>query len=258
MSKLLKRKVSFIDADKHRVILDVEITNRNKYPEFTISGRVAGSGGQCQDSIKPRTDAQTILLHLWDKWHLNGTHAGTPEQEEAIEQWEKAGNKYDYTEACEHLKTINLYEVKLPDGTNYQYGHGWQQRILPENFDKAVNQALDTIEAEEKEYAANQPEVTGDEAVLQQMEEYAIDEDSLAACKAYLACMGSNTTLKDFEESYSGTFTDDAEFAQDQAESIGAVDEKATWPNNCIDWEIAAREIMMGYTEQDGFYFRNI
>lgn len=40
-------------------------------------------------------------------------------------------------------------------------------------------------------------------------------------------------------------FTD---YAQQLAEDIGAVDANATWPNNCIDWERAARELRMDYT----------
>lgn len=44
------------------------------------------------------------------------------------------------------------------------------------------------------------------------------------------------------------------EYAQELAEDIGAVDAKATWPNNCIDWDHAACELMMDYTgiEFDG------
>ena len=40
-------------------------------------------------------------------------------------------------------------------------------------------------------------------------------------------------------------FTD---YAQQLAEDIGAVDANASWPNNCIDWERAARELKMDYT----------
>lgn len=40
-------------------------------------------------------------------------------------------------------------------------------------------------------------------------------------------------------------FTD---YAQQLAEDIGAVNENASWPNNCIDWERAARELKMDYT----------
>tara|TARA_R110000868_G_scaffold368680_1_gene631784 strand:- start:1298 stop:1684 length:387 start_codon:yes stop_codon:yes gene_type:complete len=41
------------------------------------------------------------------------------------------------------------------------------------------------------------------------------------------------------------------EYAQELAEDIGAVDANATWPNNCIDWEHAARELRYDYTGVD-------
>ncbi len=43
-------------------------------------------------------------------------------------------------------------------------------------------------------------------------------------------------------------FTD---YAQQLAEDVGAVNENALWPNNCIDWEWAARELKMDYTAVD-------
>ena len=40
-------------------------------------------------------------------------------------------------------------------------------------------------------------------------------------------------------------------YAQELAEDIGAIDPKATWPNDCIDWERAAGELQMDYTSVD-------
>lgn len=44
------------------------------------------------------------------------------------------------------------------------------------------------------------------------------------------------------------------DYAQELAEDVGAIDAAATWPNTCIDWEWAARELQMDYTavEFDG------
>jgi hypothetical protein len=44
------------------------------------------------------------------------------------------------------------------------------------------------------------------------------------------------------------------EYAQELAEDIGAVNSDASWPNRCIDWEQAARELQIDYTlvELDG------
>jgi hypothetical protein len=44
------------------------------------------------------------------------------------------------------------------------------------------------------------------------------------------------------------------DYARELAEDIGAINKDATWPNDCIDWERAARELQMDYTsvEFDG------
>ena len=41
------------------------------------------------------------------------------------------------------------------------------------------------------------------------------------------------------------------DFAQELAEDIGAVDSNASWPNNCIDWDYAARELKHDYTSTE-------
>ena len=50
------------------------------------------------------------------------------------------------------------------------------------------------------------------------------------------------------------------EYAEQLAEDIGAVNEGAQWPNNCIDWDKAASELKIDYTSADldgvTYYFR--
>lgn len=41
------------------------------------------------------------------------------------------------------------------------------------------------------------------------------------------------------------------DYAQELAEVIGAIDRGASWPNNCIDWEWAARELQHDYIAVD-------
>ena len=38
------------------------------------------------------------------------------------------------------------------------------------------------------------------------------------------------------------------EYAKQLAEDLGMINESASWPNNCIDWERAARELQMDYS----------
>ena len=50
------------------------------------------------------------LYNWWKLYHLNDLHAGTPEQEQALASVGLLGvNKY--TQACEYLKSVWLYEV---------------------------------------------------------------------------------------------------------------------------------------------------
>jgi len=64
--------------------------------------------------------------------------------------------------------------------------------------------------------------------------------------------------LSDIEEAYNGQYSSDEDFAQDMAEQLGAIDNNAKWPQNCIDWEYAAKELMYDYSEDNGHYFRNL
>ena len=74
----------------------------------------------------------------------------------------------------------------------------------------------------------------------------------------YIAETGDDE-LKDFDEAYNGEWSSDEEFAQDMAENTGALEGTGGhWPLTCIDWEWAARELMMDYFEVDGHYFRSM
>lgn len=41
------------------------------------------------------------------------------------------------------------------------------------------------------------------------------------------------------------------DYARELADDIGAINSDMTWPNNCIDWEQAARELQMDYSTTD-------
>jgi antirestriction protein len=58
------------------------------------------------------------------------------------------------------------------------------------------------------------------------------------------------------EDAYSGEFDSDEDFAFEMADACG-FEESSTWPQNCIDWERAARDLMYDYCESDGHYFSN-
>ena len=60
------------------------------------------------------------------------------------------------------------------------------------------------------------------------------------------------------EEAYAGTARSDEEFAENLANDLGLIPDDLAWPMSHIDWEGAARDLMMEYAENDGFYFRNL
>lgn len=110
------------------------------------------------------------------------------------------------------------------------------------------------IDLTEKEIRANEetPEDIQNELDL-------IESHGLEAVNAYHALgIEMNHGLENFEEAYQGEWDSDEDFAQSMAEESGEVPTNTHWPHYCIDWEYAARELMMDYSEQDGHYFRNI
>lgn len=85
----------------------------------------------------------------------------------------------------------------------------------------------------------------------------ALDDNDREMWAAYIDNIG-DSSFEDAQEAYSGTFDSDEDFAQDMAEQTGCMDRKTTWPQTCIDWEHAARELMYDYFESNGMYFRNM
>ena len=77
--------------------------------------------------------------------------------------------------------------------------------------------------------------------------------------QAYIDNVGEEyATAEEVAEAYQGQYKNDEDFAQDLAENMGYIQLDANWPYTCIDWEMAARELMYDYFEVDGYYFRNL
>lgn len=83
-----------------------------------------------------------------------------------------------------------------------------------------------------------------------------LTEDTI---KEYIDQTGDDD-LNDIEEAYYGNFSSDVSFAEDMAESTGALVgiDDSVWPANCIDWDFAARELMHDYFSINGSYFRSL
>jgi len=71
-----------------------------------------------------------------------------------------------------------------------------------------------------------------------------------------VAALDCDITPSNIDEAFAGAYKDDEDFAYEMAISLGAIDNDAKWPNNCIDWDRAASELMMDYCSSNGYYFR--
>ena len=140
-----KRTISFLDADRKKATINVKVTTRNGYPEFTASGEYCGSLGQCLGDIKPATPEQKKLIDTWENWHLNGISAGTDNQNEIAK-----GLSYD--DAVKKLTGAGLlYDSHPETGDPYKYGSGWIVKQLPDNFINDLDLLIDEIKQQEEE-----------------------------------------------------------------------------------------------------------
>lgn len=149
----------FPDKKVNSVWVEINLTSDNC---FSASANIWNSnrddvliGGQCLDTINdncPDIKANPIwqkIYRLWKLYHLNDLHAGTVEQEEALDKWyvesedNTIQNVKGYDKACEYLKSIGLYEVEY-NGKPYRYGSGWLKRDIPE---EDLNQIKELLEA---------------------------------------------------------------------------------------------------------------
>lgn len=157
-TKLKLGKIDYLGIKKRSCPIDIEMEldlRKNKegfeYWEFTTHGNVWNHistdiycGGQCLDEIYDFRKADKDFKKVYDWWkeyHLNDLKAGTREQERAVKEWKEKGNRYDYTEVCEYLKSIDMYEVdfygytltKKYNGEKYRYGSDWIIELIPED-----------------------------------------------------------------------------------------------------------------------------
>jgi hypothetical protein len=157
ITKDTKQVVKFKDTDKNQFIIEIGFTFENGFKELTFSGQSGSGCGQCYDSIKPKNEAQERLIKLWNKYHLNGMSAGTPEQEEFLIQIAKRNKKkindYDYDRKCRILKANKLFTVKHPEtGESFKYGHSWYRLPLPDDIEIQIDSVIEDInEIEEEE-----------------------------------------------------------------------------------------------------------
>jgi hypothetical protein len=97
--------------------------------------------GQCVDGVAalfPHDKKAQRMLAIWQRWHLNDMHAGTPAQEKYLRDnpVEEMYRSDHYTHACLKLQAALLD----PDPeTGYRYGHAWLTEDLPQDVINEIN-----------------------------------------------------------------------------------------------------------------------
>ena len=84
------------------------------------------------------------------------------------------------------------------------------------------------------------------------------EDNEPEAIDAYISIVGEKyATKEDFEESFQGKWSNDEDFVSQLLEDTGEIP-KDLPPYVHIDMEATARDIMMDYSEENGYYFRNL
>ena len=170
------------------------------------------------------------------------------------------------------MNTLNVtfcYTVKSSEETqtiNYEFSDG---NCTKDGLMEAITEELNGLKDEEAE------DITPSDIELISLEcdedihpKYNNIDDIFDYAQTYCECeqdadvvnaaINCDIQGSDIDEAYSGCYKDDEDFAQETAEQLGCIDKNAVWPMNCIDWEQAARELMYDYSEDNGYYFRNL
>lgn len=83
----------------------------------------------------------------------------------------------------------------------------------------------------------------------------ALDDNEKDILEAYLECFGYDGTIKDAMDAYVGQYNSDIDFTMEWLEMCGDIPKDLPSIIH-IDWEATARDLMMDFSESNGFYFR--
>lgn len=135
--------------------------------------------------------------------------------------------------------------------------------IANTDTDEILETILQENDIEDTENYVLLDEITSDEEIhanylnINDIFEYAeAYNDSSYDLDVINAAIDCDVNLADIDEAYNGKHDSDEDFAEQLAEDLGLINSDAQWPNNCIDWEQAAKELMYDYSDSDGHYFR--
>ena len=160
MSLYVYRVIFFIFVGLE-VCFNLEQNDKGQYT-FSSSVGVYGKGetnecvasGQIFEEILPFIERDTpygpeyhVIMKLHDRFHLNDMHAGTPAQEAIAEPLRKASKAAGTPIALLDLYRIlgknGLYIDIMPDGSQFEYAHGWLIEIIPTHIVHVMQNIID-------------------------------------------------------------------------------------------------------------------
>ena len=162
-------KIDYFDKGRKTNAVEVEVELTEKKGEYVFSARAAVydntktdyvCAGQCLDSLMidfpqlKNNKTYCLIESMWEKYHLNDIHGGTPMQEEALKEAVEQGilSSYganNYEASCDYLKSIDLYEDKnylverKGEQVPYVYGTGWLTESIPEKDLKIIKELVE-------------------------------------------------------------------------------------------------------------------
>lgn len=120
-------------------------------------------------------------------------------------------------------------------------------------FIRDIIERIEELETEQEDYNDSEDGQDIDAPTWAETDKEAHDE--LAALTDIMTDLAGNGGDEQWRgDWYPQTLIRDSyfkDYAQELAEDIGAVDANAAWPNNCIDWDYAARELKYDYTSTE-------
>lgn len=174
------------------------------------------------------------------------------------------------------MKTTTLEDAKIfvtdyksyNEGKQFEHGHwldlgGFSDvdelnEYLREHFQKAGIEDPEVMITDFEGFPKKFYSESYDSSLMAELFEYFKLLKDCYNPEALAAYIEAGYNAEDFDEAFAGEYDDDEDFAYSLADDLGLIDEKAAWPNNCIDWGRAARDLMQDYDyfEIDGYYFR--
>jgi len=153
-------------ADGLAVWIETEISHNGSLSITGVIGpkRNGDSKGPCGQIVEDLKDTEFLpgidgkkLIEVWERWHLNGMRAGSPDQADYIranpELFEVQSPVSHYENACKVLESAGLhpspnytwdrlvaegmYSHAVPEfkaGRPYGYGHAWLKEQLPQDI----------------------------------------------------------------------------------------------------------------------------